>query len=76
MGDNRNNLNLGDQILKAVDDILDSGNFDKLNSVVSDTVYKALDEAKKQLEKVTVDVSVDAGTKKEPAQSKQTNTAA
>ena len=75
MGDNRNNLNLGDQILKAVDDILDSGNFEKLNSVVSDTVYKALDEAKKQLEKVTVDVSVDAGTKKEPAQSKQTNTA-
>ena len=75
MGDNRNNLNLGDQILKAVDDILDSGNFDKLNSVVSDTVYKALDEAKKQLEKVTVDVSVDAGTKKESAQSKQTNTA-
>lgn len=71
MGDNRNNMNLGDQILKAVDDILDSGNFDKLNSVVSDTVYKALDEAKKQLEKATVDVSVGAGTKKEPGQSTQ-----
>ena len=69
MGDNRNNLNLGDQILKAVDDMLDSGNFDKLNSVVSDTVYKALDEAKKQLEKVTVDVSVGSGTKKKPSQS-------
>lgn len=53
MGDNRNKLNLGDQILKAVDDILESGNFDKLNSVVSDTVYKALDETQKHLEKVT-----------------------
>lgn len=63
MGDNRNNLNLGDQILKAVDDILDSGNFDKLNSVVSDTVYKALDEAKKQLEKVTADKGLASGTR-------------
>ena len=72
MGDNRNNLNLGDQILKAVDDILESGNFDKLNSVVSDTVYKALDEAKKQLEKVTVEVNVGTGTKKGYGQSNQT----
>ena len=71
MGDNRNNLNLGDQILKAVDDILDSGNFDKLNSVVSDTMYKALDEAKKQLEKVTADVNTGSGTKKASGQSTQ-----
>lgn len=72
MGDNRSNLNLGDQILKAVDDILDSGNFDKLNSVVSDTVYKALDEAKKQLEKVTVEGGVNAGTKTPSATGKAT----
>lgn len=52
MSDDRN---IGDQILTAVDDILASGNFDKLNSVVSDTVYKALDEAQKQLAKVTAD---------------------
>ncbi len=47
--------NLGDQILKAVDEILDSGNLEKLNSVVSDTVYAALDEVKKQLEKTTAE---------------------
>lgn len=52
MSDNRN---IGDQILSAVDDIIASGNFDKLNSVVSDTVYKALDEAQKQLAKVTAE---------------------
>ena len=44
--------NLGDQILKAVDDILENGNFNKLNSVVSDTVSKALDEVSKQLSQV------------------------
>lgn len=63
MGDNRNKLNLGDQILKAVDDILESGNFDKLNSVVSDTVYKALDETQKHLEKVTASLDGKNGTK-------------
>lgn len=63
MGDNRNKLNLGDQILKAVDDILESGNFDKLNSVVSDTVYKALDETQKHLEKVTSSLEGQSGAK-------------
>lgn len=65
MNNNRNNLNLGDQILKAVDDILDSGNFDKLNSVVSDTVYKALDEVNKQLGKVTAGGNSASGPKTE-----------
>ncbi|MBQ8815882.1 MAG: 5-bromo-4-chloroindolyl phosphate hydrolysis family protein [Lachnospiraceae bacterium] len=53
MGDKRGNSNLGEQILNAVDDILESGNFDKLNSVVSDTVSKALEETRKQLEQIT-----------------------
>ncbi len=43
--------NLGDQILKTVDEILNSGNFEKLNSVVSDTVIMAMDEVRKQMEK-------------------------
>ena len=63
MGENRNKLNLGDQILRAVDDILESGNFDKLNSVVSDTVYKALDETQKHLEKVTSSLEGQSGAK-------------
>lgn len=58
MSDERN---IGDQILTAVDDILASGSFDKLNSVVSDTVYKALDEAQKQLAKVTAEDVKSAG---------------
>lgn len=49
MNEENHNLNLGDQILHAVDDIITAGNFDRLNSVVSDTVYKALDEAQSQL---------------------------
>ncbi len=53
MVDKRGNTNLGDQILNAVDNILTSGNFDKLNSVVSDTVSKALEETRKQLEQIT-----------------------
>ncbi len=52
MSDKRGNSSLGEQILNAVDDILESGNFDKLNSVVSDTVSKALEETRKQLEQV------------------------
>jgi hypothetical protein len=71
MSENRNKMNLGDQILKAVDDILESGNFDKLNSVVSDTVYKALDETQKHLEKVTASLDGKSslkvsGVKKQP----------
>ena len=47
--------NLGDQILKTVDEILDSGNLEKLNSAISDTVFMALDEARRQLEKAAED---------------------
>lgn len=50
MGNNRKNDNLGDQILNVVDEILESGEFQKLNSVVSETVSMALEEARKQLE--------------------------
>lgn len=53
MKEDKNGLNLGDQIFHAVDDIIASGNFDTLNGVVSDTVYKALDEVQKQLAKAT-----------------------
>lgn len=59
MASNQNNSNLGDQILKTIDEMLDSGNFDKLNSVVSDTVSKALEETRKQLEKVTSGKAVE-----------------
>lgn len=54
MSNNRKNDNLGDQILHVVDEILESGEFQKLNSVVSETVSMALDEARKQLEKAAV----------------------
>ncbi len=49
----KNNFTLGEQILNAVDDILASGDFDKLNSVVSSTVSKALEETRKQLDLVS-----------------------
>ncbi len=52
MSDKQKNNNLGDQILRAVDDIVASGNFNKLNSVVSDTVSKALEEVSMQLSQV------------------------
>ena len=53
MSDKRKSNNLGDQILNVVDEILESGEFQKLNSVVSETVSMALDEARKQLEKAS-----------------------
>ena len=52
MSGRKTGSSMGDQILKAVDEILENGNFDKLNSVVSDTVSKALDETKRQLEQI------------------------
>lgn len=58
MSNNRKNDNLGDQILHVVDEILESGEFQKLNSVVSETVSMALDEARKQLEKASEKAAV------------------
>lgn len=67
MSDKRKGNTLGDQILNAVDDILESGNFDKLNSVVSDTVSKALDEASKQLSQVAAGAGTGNAQKKAAA---------
>lgn len=76
MSEDKQSQNLGDQIIHAVDDILASGNFDKLNSVVSDTVYKALDEAQRQFsnaatkeERVTAFGKADVSGVKQQAKS-------
>lgn len=50
MSSNWQSENLGDRILKAVDEIIASGEFQKLNSVVSETVSAAMSEVGKQLE--------------------------
>lgn len=50
MSNNWQGENLGDRILKAVDEIIVSGEFQKLNSVVSETVSAAMSEVGKQLE--------------------------
>jgi len=65
MSDKRKGNTLGDQILNAVDDILASGNFDKLNSVVSDTVSKTLDEVSKKLSQAATGAGSGNAQKKE-----------
>ena len=51
--DNKELLNLGEQIRNTVQRAIDSKDFNELNKVISDSVNKALDEAKNQLEKGT-----------------------
>lgn len=51
MGKEQDWKNLGEQILDSVSGALNSGDFRELNTLVSDTVNNAVQEAKKQAEK-------------------------
>lgn len=71
MGKNQNDKNLGEQIRKTVDEVLASGNFEKLNSAILNTVSEALEETKKQLDKISVKAEETVAKSKQTASEKK-----
>lgn len=74
MGSDRQEDGLENKILSAVDEIIKSGEFQKLNSVVSETVSVAMSEVGKQLE--AAGKSAKAAVEKEAARTEAKDTCA